>query len=241
MLKKILIGLLLAATQMQAVIDINGKGVNKQALFIGACSTGNHELAKLLIEAGVNVNYETDDGMTLLMKAAQRNDIEMVKLLIIAGANVNTICKSVGNRVALDFTVNTEIIKFLINAGANVNNIFSIEEQYTSLSIKIAQKNIDNIKLLINAGAHINVKLSHGLTVLQQGLIKSGLFNSSNSSILTIENEKYIELLINIGLDFNAPLDKYNNTLLHLCSRSLRGGIKTVKLLLSSGLTHKTS
>jgi ankyrin repeat protein len=132
MIKKLSLILLLAGAQMHAVIDINGKGVNKQALFIGACSTGNHELAKLLIEAGVNVNHETADGMTLLMKAAQRNDIEMVKLLITAGANVNAKLNNSDYNVLSsaeprsmslkDQEQNTEIIKLLLNAGAQINN-----------------------------------------------------------------------------------------------------------------------
>ena len=214
MIKKLSLILLLAGAQMQAVIDINGKGVNKQALFAGACTQGNHELAKLLIQAGVNVNHETADGMTLLIKAAQRNDIEMVRILLNAGANVNAGLNSNGV-VALDCTQNTEIIKLLINAGTSVNNIIA-NGHNTSLSLKIQSRNIDNIKLLINAGADVNAKLADGHNVLQRGLDHN-------------LDENYLEFLVNLGLDINATLNQ--STLLH--NSVAQNKIQVVKFLLS--------
>ena len=58
MLKTLILSLLFAGAQMQAMIDIDGIGINKQALFFGACKQGNIELIEQLINAGVDINAE---------------------------------------------------------------------------------------------------------------------------------------------------------------------------------------
>jgi ankyrin repeat protein len=209
MLKKILLSLLLAATQMQAVIDINGKGVNKQALFFGACSTGNHELAKLLIQAGVNVNHEANDqhGWSPIRYAIHRNDIEMVKMLLNAGINVNAIESKYGI-TALSWAMQAsqkEIVLLLINAGANVN--FTDSHGVSVLSRAIRSQNIDVVKILLNAGAVVDNTLMNSLT--------------QSSNIICNLSLPILEILIEAGLNINYQIDNksvcQHGTLLSLC------------------------
>jgi ankyrin repeat protein len=189
MLKKILIGLLLAATQMQAVIDINAKGVNKQTLFAGACTQGNHDLAKILIQAGVNVNQPFAGGMHPLMTAALRNDIEMVRILLNAGANVNYI-RPGGLLCALSYTNNTEIVSLLINAGANVN---ASANNQSILALAVSNHNDEKVKLLLQAGATVDAQ------------VVSSIFHAGYIQL------PILKLLINSGLDSNSIIRESNS------------------------------
>ena len=226
MIKKLSLILLLAGAQMQAVIDINGKGVNKQALFIGACSTGNHELAKLLIEAGVNVNHETADGMTPLMLAAQNNDINMIKLLLNTGANLTTICKSNGinsGMVALDFTHNTEIIRLLTSAGAKVTG--KNDNKQSLMKAACEQGNYELAKILIQAGVNINQYDSNT--------------EFSPLIIATRRNDiEMVKILLNAGANVNYVPPRQLGS---LCALDMAHNTEIVKLLINAGadVNHK--
>jgi ankyrin repeat protein len=91
MLKTLLLGLLMLGTPLQSMIDIDGIGINKQALFFGACKQGNIELVEKLINAGVDVNALDSDNKkpALMMGVISGWSVELVKLLINSGANVN--------------------------------------------------------------------------------------------------------------------------------------------------------
>ena len=204
MIKKLSLILLLAGAQMQAVIDINGKGVNKQALFIGACSTGNHELAKLLIEAGVNVNLEDTIGMTPLMKAVQLKHVEMVKILLNAGANANAKSSNgsynynnvlyfaeAGSMSPKDLEQNTAIIKLLLNAGA------TISEYNFQRALEVAsQGNNDRLKLYLEAGYKIQQNNYNVLAVILANKL-------SYNDVLQENLRQFIIIMTNYGLDLN--------------------------------------
>lgn len=72
-----------------------GADINTQAQSIGtpllyACSIGNTQAARLLIDAKADVNLSGQDtGYTPLLMACQTGNTELVKLLLAAGANVN--------------------------------------------------------------------------------------------------------------------------------------------------------
>jgi ankyrin repeat protein len=167
MLKTLMLGLMFVATQMQAVIDISGKGVNKQALFFGACKQGNVELVKQLINAGVDVNALDSVKETALCNAIKKNNIAIVKLLIAAGCDVNKKYEShnLQKMTPLHHAVQgrIEIANLLIMAGANVN-----AKGYTDdRPVLLASLPYPGIpELLIKYGADTNVKLSWGETVI---------------------------------------------------------------------------
>ena len=167
MLKKILLGLLFAATQMQAFIDINGKSVNKQALFFGACKQGNIELVEQLINAGVDVNALDSAKETALCNAIKKNNIAIVKLLVAAGCDVNKKYEapSMQQMTPLHHAVagRIEIANLLIMAGANVNAKGNADDRSVLLS-SLAYPGIP--ELLIDSGADTNVKLPWGETII---------------------------------------------------------------------------
>ncbi len=98
-------------------------GVGPALLF--ACTAGNVEAARALIEAKANVNtVGATTGFTPLMMAAQLGNKELVELLVKAGANVNAAHQVNGQATdlnALKMAQNggfTEIVDILKSAGA---------------------------------------------------------------------------------------------------------------------------
>jgi uncharacterized protein len=122
MLKTLILSLLLVGTQMQAMIDINGIGINKQALFFGACKQGNIELIEKLINAGINVNALNSFGQTGLTCALENGQNDVADMLIKAGS----IADNMSFTIAVT-TGNAKLVKKLIDAGADINaSIFEV-------------------------------------------------------------------------------------------------------------------
>jgi len=82
-------------------VDVNRKyGKTKATLLHHAASTGNKDIAELLIREGANINVkDTPFGFTPLHVATEGHN-EVVELLISKGANVNAAMKN--GRTALD-------------------------------------------------------------------------------------------------------------------------------------------
>jgi ankyrin repeat protein len=207
MLKTLMLSLLFAGAQMQAMIDIDGIGINKQALFFGACKKGNIELVQKLINAGVDVNARDNNGYPALMRAASFGHTEIAKLLIAAGADVNASDNN-GNGItvlmcAVDYG-RTEITQLLIAAGADVNyrnpRGSSVIDKYLS---KMSYINIDRdkeiLKFLFAAGC-VNVKGHQGKTILMCSLPNGSL--------------ELVKMLIDGGANVNI-CDDFGNTALH--------------------------
>lgn len=81
-----------------------------------ACSTGNLEIVKLLLDSGAWTDTEKDDYESLnpLMCAVVRGNIEIVKLLIERGANVDVIRD--GGSTALSIAIDRnylDIVEYL--------------------------------------------------------------------------------------------------------------------------------
>jgi len=115
--------------KLQELIS-SGADLNVQAPLMGtpllyACSIGNTQAARMLIEAKADVNLpNSTTGYTPLLMACQSGDKELVKLLIAAGADVNA--KAVLNGKETDLTPLRaaqlggfeEIVTLLQQAGA---------------------------------------------------------------------------------------------------------------------------
>lgn len=122
-----LTSLLLVGSSLSTNIDINGIGINKEALLFGACTQGKKDIVKKLIDSGVNVNCKNNQGRTPLFECT--NNYEIFKMLIDAGANINL--KDNSNRDIIDQLLKSninqipnfsEIITLIANSGGNFNN-----------------------------------------------------------------------------------------------------------------------
>ena len=197
MLKTLTLGLLLTGMQMQAMIDINGIGINKQALFFGACKQGNIELIEQLINAGVDINALDSKRITGLRRAIWDNKNDVVEILINNGATVV-------NFDLRDAVINgnPEIIKKLIEAGADVNKIHDFYPdpfgdgsaiQYAAYSALCNDNNDERRDMFTKV---LQVLLDNGADINHIG--GKTLFNALQ------KNPEIFKLFINYGVDINS-------------------------------------
>lgn len=87
-----------------------------------AASTGNHEVVRVLLEAGASISHRTVNGHTALMVAVERGHLKVVRLICDAEADLS-------NRANDGCTVlmraadhgHMEVVRELSSAGANVH------------------------------------------------------------------------------------------------------------------------
>ncbi len=113
------------------IVDINRPNYMGYFALKEACSSGNTEIVKLLLEHGANVNQPDFFG-TSLHAACKEGHTEIVKLLLEHGANVNQPHKLYGSPLHVTCAHHTpkkaslEIVKLLIEHGDTSNVIASM-------------------------------------------------------------------------------------------------------------------
>ena len=233
MLKKVFLSLLLASLQVNAVIDINGKGINKQSLFFGACKNGNAELIELLIKDGkIDINAKNSQGQTAILTLIQQlsytdqtQNICTLRLLISAGANLNikyhnstphfTPLAYLNYLIINHLTLNNEksifeIMNMLIKAGAKFN--YEPAEIPNILLTLCNQNKIDLVKMLITEG------------IIIPKYISTEILNFCGSI-------EMIKLLIDLGVDINIVSEEDSATPLILATKFSK--IENIKFLLA--------
>ena len=233
MLKKVFLNLLLASLQVNAVIDINGKGINKQSLFIGACKNGNAELIKLLIKDGkIDINVKDSQGRTIILTLIQQlsntnetnQNICILQLLISAGANLNIKYHNstphftplaylnylIINQCCISEKLIFETMNILIKAGAKFN--YEPAEVPNILLTLCSRNRIDLVKMLITEG------------IVIPKYISAELLNYCGSI-------EMIKLLIDLGADINITSEPNRETPLILAAK--HGKIDNIKFLLA--------
>ena len=90
-----------------------------------ACSKGDFELVKFLVENGADVNYRTLNASfsPLWYATVESNNPDIVRYLIKKGANVNTLARYIERILrGFEFPSNgMEIIRELVNAGTDMS------------------------------------------------------------------------------------------------------------------------
>ena len=208
MVNKILIGLVLIISQLNAVINLNDSRIDKQALFARAIDQGNIDLVKKLIKAGVNVNHKL-----YLSMAIYKQNIDLVKLLLNAGANANKIDEENGWTAPLTSAVNTdniEIIELLINSGSDIN----LKDWYGRCIFHA--RSVQTLDLLISFGADINITDDYGRTAIYYAIQNNNL--------------EVAKILIANGAKINNGLVNIDDLLKTACER---GNLEAIEFLQS--------
>ena len=166
-----------------------------------AVATGNIEIVRLYLSAGVDVNleggFDSYKGKTLLGVAASNGYKEIAELLINNGADVEW-GQGPLKWSPLHFAVwreHEELVDLLISKKADVNSVDV--NGNTALHYAVFDGSQKIVALLIAKGADVNLKNYNGVTPLH---------NASNKGPAGL-----IKLLIANGADVNS-LDKQGKT-----------------------------
>jgi ankyrin repeat protein len=163
-----------------------------------AASTGNVELAKVLLRYGARVNEKYEADQTPLHDAAFNNQPQMVSFLLDSAAKPDS--RDVSGYQPIHFACqkgNLEITNSLIKAGASVS--CAANDGYTPLHFAVRDtENMELIDLLIQSGAELEALTRPTLGFLK--LTPLGLACRRNKT-------KAIQKLISYGsrLDFGSP------------------------------------
>lgn len=121
--------------------------------FQRACSVGNMEIVKLLVNHGADVNYvNKENGVTPLICACSDGKTDVISLLIGLGANVNAVDKC--GMTALKSAVmesHLEAVRILIDAKADID----LTGKWTAIMLAAVYEKFDIFMLLLDAETKI--------------------------------------------------------------------------------------
>lgn len=140
--------------------------------FFEAIESGNDNVVKLLLRAGMSPDTAKTLSVTGLMVAAEKGDTGMAKVLIEAAANVN-LKNQLRGKTALMLAAengNRDLVEMLIHAGADVNAktekhvYFGINYPggNTALLYAAGSGNLECVRALLKAGADPKIKNDDG-------------------------------------------------------------------------------
>jgi ankyrin repeat protein len=148
----------------------NPNGGRREPPLHAACSSGNLEALRLLLQAGADANFEPPGsrGYPPLCSAIQRNFVEGVKLLCEYKANPNVPGPTAeGSPIIFLALGNPEILKVLLKGGANPNVLKDPKTRTSPLHSAAAEPGKEEqLKLLLAAKADVNAVDSQGRTPL---------------------------------------------------------------------------
>jgi ankyrin repeat protein len=166
MLNKILMGLILACLQINAVIDVNDSKIDKKALLLGAIRQNNAELVKLFVASGLDVNssikINSPSGLissSYLIEALNYYCLDVIKTILDAGANLNAIVNSQALHNALNYRYQAgqqdkkkalDIIKLLLSYSNDIDLEATNKDGKTVFNLACDRCDFELIEILQN-------------------------------------------------------------------------------------------
>ncbi|KAK7797973.1 hypothetical protein U0070_022331 [Myodes glareolus] len=217
-----------------------------------ACSDGDVNAVRKLLDEGRSVNEHTEEGESLLCLACSAGYYELAQVLLAMHANV----EDRGNKgditplMAASSGGYLDIVKLLLLHDADVNSQSATGN--TALTYACAGGFIDIVKVLLNEGANIEDHNENGHTPLMEaasaGHVEvarvlldhgAGINTHSNEfkeSALTLACYKghldMVRFLLEAGADQEHKTDEMHTALMEAC---MDGHVEVARLLLDSG------
>ncbi|XP_073505669.1 ankyrin repeat and KH domain-containing protein 1-like [Phyllobates terribilis] len=217
-----------------------------------ACSDGDVNAVRKLLNEGRSVNEHTKEGESLLCLACSAGYYELVQVLLAMHANV----EDRGNKnditplMAAASGGFVDIVKVLLLHSADVNARSSTGN--TALTYACAGGFVDVVKVLLEEGANIEEHNENGHTALMEAasaghvevakiLLENGAginthSNEFKESALTLACYKghleMVRFLLDAGADQEHKTDEMHTALMEAC---MDGHVGVARLLLDSG------
>ncbi|XP_053098830.1 ankyrin repeat and KH domain-containing protein 1 isoform X8 [Hemicordylus capensis] len=240
-----------ALTRMRAENNHNAGQVDNRSL-AEACSDGDVNAVRKLLDEGRSVNEHTEEGESLLCLACSAGYYELAQVLLAMHANV----EDRGNKgditplMAAASGGFVDIVKLLLVHCADVNAQSSTGN--TALTYACAGGFVDIVKVLLKAGANIEDHNENGHTPLMEAasaghvevarvLLECGAginthSNEFKESALTLACYKghldMVRFLLEAGADQEHKTDEMHTALMEAC---MDGHVEVARLLLDSG------
>lgn len=240
-----------ALTRMRAENNHNAGQVDTRSL-AEACSDGDVNAVRKLLDEGRSVNEHTEEGESLLCLACSAGYYELAQVLLAMHANV----EDRGNKgditplMAASSGGYLDIVKLLLLHDADVNSQSATGN--TALTYACAGGFVDIVKVLLNEGANIEDHNENGHTPLMEaasaGHVEvarvlldhgAGINTHSNEfkeSALTLACYKghldMVRFLLDAGADQEHKTDEMHTALMEAC---MDGHVEVARLLLDSG------
>ena len=181
-----------------------------------ACSNGNPQLVKLLLDNKADPNIANEWQFTALMFAIMNSKV--VSLLLAKNADVNAL--TIHGESALFWACrfgNIKVIKMLLKVGMNLINKKD-EEGRTPLYVACQMGHVQVVEQLIQAKADLSIPNNRGDTPLHQACEKGHL--------------QIVEKLLQSEVDPNVQINNAQATPLYLATRN--NHLQVVKRLLQA-------
>uniref|UniRef100_A0A803TFN8 Ankyrin repeat and KH domain containing 1 n=1 Tax=Anolis carolinensis TaxID=28377 RepID=A0A803TFN8_ANOCA len=240
-----------ALTRMRAENNHNAGQVDNRSL-AEACSDGDVNAVRKLLDEGRSVNEHTEEGESLLCLACSAGYYELAQVLLAMHANV----EDRGNKgditplMAAASGGYVDIVKLLLVHCADVNAQSSTGN--TALTYACAGGFVDIVKVLLKAGGNIEDHNENGHTPLMEAasaghvevarvLLEYGAginthSNEFKESALTLACYKghldMVRFLLEAGADQEHKTDEMHTALMEAC---MDGHVEVARLLLDSG------
>uniref|UniRef100_H2RRA6 Ankyrin repeat and KH domain containing 1 n=1 Tax=Takifugu rubripes TaxID=31033 RepID=H2RRA6_TAKRU len=240
-----------ALTRMRAENTLNAGQADNRSL-AEACSDGDVNAVRKLLDEGRSVNEHTEEGESLLCLACSAGYYELAQVLLAMHANVEDrgIKGDITPLMAAASGGYVDIVKLLLVHGADVNAQSSTGN--TALTYACAGGFIDVVKVLLKEGANIEDHNENGHTPLMEAasaghvevarvLLEYGAginthSNEFKESALTLACYKghldMVRFLLEAGADQEHKTDEMHTALMEAC---MDGHVEVARLLLDSG------
>uniref|UniRef100_A0A3Q2FVZ2 Ankyrin repeat and KH domain containing 1 n=1 Tax=Cyprinodon variegatus TaxID=28743 RepID=A0A3Q2FVZ2_CYPVA len=240
-----------ALTRMRAENTLNAGQADNRSL-AEACSDGDVNAVRKLLDEGRSVNEHTEEGESLLCLACSAGYYELAQVLLAMHANVEDrgIKGDITPLMAAASGGYVDIVKLLLVHGADVNAQSSTGN--TALTYACAGGFVDAVKVLLKEGANIEDHNENGHTPLMEAasaghvevarvLLEYGAginthSNEFKESALTLACYKghldMVRFLLEAGADQEHKTDEMHTALMEAC---MDGHVEVARLLLDSG------
>ena len=207
-------------------VDINQPlGVDNRTCFFMACTRGQTEVTKILLQHEPNIN-STVVGVTPLYTACSNGHLSIVELLLTHPDIDPNKCENMYGSFPLYMAAqnnHTAIVDLLLKHNVKVNSSCKANGA-TALVFSVINGSFEIMKKLLDAGADPNIPMNDGTTALLTASIR-GLHT-------------FVEALVQAGANINYRRpDGY--TAMHIACRA--GHVAVVEWLLSAGADYSAT